>query len=58
MHDSPPDDPANAELRIEQSLALAYVPREARPGAAALWQLDARMRRIFASGREPAVTQI
>lgn len=46
------------ELSPEQWLALAYVPPDRRDALGAVWALDARMRRMFAGGREAMVFHI
>lgn len=45
-------------LSPEQMLALAYAPTTTRDALSALWELDARMRRIFGSGRDETIAQI
>lgn len=47
-----------SELSVEQGLALAYAPRGRSADLAALWELDARMRRLYATAREPAFSEI
>lgn len=53
-------DAASAEddLGIERDLSLMYAPQAQRAGLRAIWQLDARMRRIFTGGGEPVLGQI
>ena len=46
------------EIGIEPALALQYAPAGRREALLALWQLDARLRRIFVSMREPALAEI
>lgn len=53
--DGTPDDD---DLDIERDLSLMYAPPAHRPGLRAIWQLDARMRRIFTSGGEPTLRLI
>lgn len=52
------DGSPEGDLGIERDLSLIYAPQAQRPGLRAIWQLDARMRRIFASGGEPVLGQI
>ncbi len=43
---------------VEPALAVQYAPADRREDLLALWQLDARLRRIFVSMREPALAEI
>lgn len=45
-------------LDPDRTLALSYVPATRREAVRALWELDATLGAILASGREPMVSQI
>ena len=47
-----------AGLDPDRTLALSYVPAGPRPALRALWQLDAALGAVLASGREPMIRQI
>lgn len=51
-------DDAYAEIDAERRLALAYVPRDRRAAFAAVWALDSRMARVFASASQPVLAEI
>lgn len=42
----------------EPAVAVQYAPAGRRDALLAVWQLDARLRRIFGSAREPALAEI
>lgn len=44
-------------LDPERRLALAYVPRAARPSIEALWSLDAALGAVIAAGGQPIIRQ-
>lgn len=50
--------PVEDDLGVERDLSLMYAPDAQRAGLRAIWQLDARMRRIFTGGGEPVLGQI
>ena len=49
---------ADGGLDAERTLALQYAARGRRDALAAVWALDARMRKVFAAARESALAQI
>lgn len=51
-------DLAGEEMGAERSLALHYAPRDRRPVLGAVWELDGRMRRLFAIRRDATLSQI
>lgn len=46
------------DIGAERTLALAYARAPARDALAALWQLDARMQRLYLSTREQVIAEI
>ena len=51
-------DGSEDAIGVERELALHYAPAGRRAALAAVWRLDARMRRIFVGARDPTLAQI